>query len=281
MALGNINPGEIVTVEDFMDSMVHFMTPSEPNYKEKVTLVFSDGSRMIVRKDTLMWYENNHGGDDGKTLAWRGHEFQVVAGKLKVGDAIPVLTQGQGVSGTEWWDGLKKTARIEVKKVIDPADNTTFEGIGNHKFEAKMPVPGELISVQDIKNLLVSTGTKMYEYTQVEVFEWYNPAWTNNEHVIPAWSDPGPDISKYAGDGWSIARNWRFKRLTNPITTSEGLYKNVVTDNKIHEDQLISIYHIQRLMSKMYVTNNNRGFDYIHHLTCHNNCHHNCHCARW
>jgi len=245
VALGNINPGEIVTVEDFMDSMVHFMTPSEPNYKEKVTLVFSDGSRMIVRKDTLMWYENNH------------------------------------VSGTEWWDGLKKTARIEVKKVIDPADNTTFEGIGNHKFEAKMPVPGELISVQDIKNLLVSTGTKMYEYTQVEVFEWYNPAWTNVEHVIPAWSDPGPDISKYAGDGWSIARNWRFKRLTNPITTSEGLYKNVVTDNKIYDDQLISIYHIQRLMSKMYVTNNNRGFDYIHHLTCHNNCHHNCHCARW
>ena len=259
-----------------MDSMVHFMTPSEPNYKQKVTLVFSDGSRMIVKKSELMWYRHNGNGYE--------NGFQRMAKDFTTSgetSKVDKLTMGKGVYDANTWGKLKYTSPITVKKIIDPADNTTFEGIGNHKFEAKMPVPGELISVQDIKNLLVSTGTKMYEYTQVEVFEWYNIAYQNQHDVIPAWSDPGPDISTNPGDGWRIARNWRFKRLTNPITTSEGLYKNVLTDNKIHEDQLISIYHIQRLMSKMYVTNNNRGFDYIHHLTCHNNCHRHCHCARW
>lgn len=269
-------PGDLITVEDFMKAVVTFMTPSEPNYKNKITIVFDDGSRMIVLKNQRMWYAHNY----QHASYYDGWETN--SSSLKVGDTIPMagLRMGKGWNGN-CQNMPRGKQNIKVQKIIDPADNSLYEGVGNHKFEAKMPVPGEIISVADIKNFLVSTGTKMFEYTTVNVFEWFNHAWQNNKNNWPYWVDPGGDISKSAGDGFKVEYVWQHKRLTAPITTSEGLYKNVDSESKLHEDQLISIYHLQRLISKMYVTNNNRGIDYIHHVTCHNNCHRSCHCARW
>ena len=50
---------------------------------------------------------------------------------------------------------------------------------------------------------------------------------------------------------------------------------------QLKEDDLISILQLENILNTMYNDKNNNGYDYIHHLTCHNNCHSSCHSMHW
>lgn len=254
----NPQPGDIITVEDLMDCIVYYLMPPVTEYQDKITLIFQDGLRISVLRDQLMGL-NEFG-------QWQDYAYNVA----RVGYTIPKQYMGQDWTG----HGPSPMSQAHiVSQVVDPADNTIYNGIDKHTIEGRMPVPGELISVEDIKALLVNTGSKMYTYTTVYVYEWSNISYENRD-PWPMWTNPG-------GNGWVLRRQWQYQKLGDPINTSDGLYGKLPDDQKIKEDQLISIYHLQRILSQMYNTNNNMGQDTIHHLCCHNNCHGRCHCARW
>ena len=52
----DVNDGSIITIEDFMDNLVHYLMPAAPQYNEKMTLCFNNGTKMVVRKDTNIGY---------------------------------------------------------------------------------------------------------------------------------------------------------------------------------------------------------------------------------
>lgn len=253
----DVNPGEIISVEDFMDNVVHYLTPPVAEYQDKITIIFNTGLRISVLRDQIMGL-SDYGG------------WQKRAGDLRVGETIPSQYIGQGWTG----NGPSPMSTPQtITQIIDPSDNTIYNGVDKHVFEGRMPIPGELISVPDITDFLIRTGNIMYTWTTVYVYEWTNYSYENRD-PWPMWRNPG-------GNGWELRRQWQYQKLGDPITTEGGLYSKIPEDQKIKEDQLISIYQLQRILSQMYVTNDNLGTATVHHLTCHNNCHGRCHCKRW
>lgn len=257
----NPQPGQIISVEDLMDTFVYYMMPPVPQYQDKITLVFNDGVRFSVLRDQIMG-TNTFGG------------WQAVAGSLRVGDTIPAQYLGDSWSGKRRPSDIPKSKARTITQIIDPADNTTFSGIDKHTFEAKMPIPGELISIPDITNFFITSGETMYQYKYVYVYEWTNDNYSNERDVWSRWDNPG-------GPGWIIVRQWQLQQLITPVTSEGGLYEKIPEDKKLKEDQLISIYNLKWILSQMYNVNNNLGSSSSHHLTCHSNCHHACHCKRW
>ena len=47
-------PGDIITVEDFMDCLVYYLMPPVAEYQDKITVLFTDGLRLTIRRDQLM-----------------------------------------------------------------------------------------------------------------------------------------------------------------------------------------------------------------------------------
>jgi hypothetical protein len=272
----NAAPGDIITIEDFMDNIIHYLMPAVPDYSNKITIVFSNGKRMTVLKTQKLGYYHSY--NDDKCVHFSGWETSA-ASNLKVGDVVAgsnFEVIKDSVSGTASYRSMFATnADYTVSKIVDPADNTIFDGIDQHTFEAKMPIAGELISVNDIKNLLVNTGAKMYSYKTVYMYEWDNNKWENNENKHPDWVESETN-------GWYIANEWQYRELYNPVNVTDGLYSKVSASDKIQENQLISIYQLKRILSQMYSVNNYDGVEYVHRIVCHHNCHDSCHChVRW
>lgn len=274
----DVNDGSIITIEDFMDNLVHYLMPAAPQYNEKMTLCFNNGTKMVVRKDTNIGYYRTY--EDDKCVHYSG--FNVPrAGNLKVGDSFIVSTfeilGDKIVSGNGQFHSMlvNTGTNLVIQKIVDPADNTVFDGISQHTFEAKMPVPGEIISVADIKNFLVNTSVKMYQYKTVFVYEWNNNKYENNEWRRPDWYGN-------SSNGWSIVNKWQYTELFNPVSVADGLYAQVSSEDKIKEDQLISVLHIKKILSQMYSVANYDGVEYVQRSICHYNCHSSCHChIRW
>jgi len=280
-----VKEGDIITIRDFVDTLVYYLEPAVPNYSNKVTIVFDDGTRIIVLKNQRVGYFYNREHAVGRGGNYTDG-YETNQKDLVVGAHLMPMRMGKNYHGpagdTNTCNRAPLSREYVVTKVIDPADNTMYEGVDNHVFESKIPVAGELISIEDVKNLMVNTGSTIYKYTTVFVYEWYNMAFENNQDRAPIWDDPGVAAATSPGNGWVIDHTWQFRLLTAPETsTSEGLYAAINPSIKLKEDELISILQLQNIMNTMYSVNNNNGVDYIHHLTCHNNCHSSCHTMHW
>lgn len=262
-----IEPGTIISVQDFMDSLVHYLMPPVTDYQNKITLIFQSGLRFNVLKEQVLGLGGGGGEDWVGRVGWTA-----IARNITVGYTIPV----QNGSSTFVGRGPAPETRAErCIQVVDPADNTTFNGTDKHDFEAKMPIPGQLISVPDIEDFMITTGATMYTYKTLFVYSWNCSSYENIRNTWPVWQNPG-------GPGWTLRNQVQLQILGDPVpVTSGGLYQNIPDEQKIKEDQLISIYQIQTILSQMYMTNNNLGSETFHHLVCHHNCHGRCHCARW
>ena len=277
----DLKEGQIITIEDFMDTVVKYLMPPVPNYGECITIIFANGIKWAVRKGIMIGYFHNK--EYAKYVDGEEHNTS----KLKVGDLI--FNSNFHYSGTDYvYHGdARKSPTLNGKnylitKIVDPSDNTIFDGIDKHTFEAKMPVPGELISVVDVKNILVNTGAKMYMFQHRYQYEWYNVAYQNRKNCWPDFNDPGMNQSSDPGDGWRVKRSWYCRILKPPKNVKDGLYAALPTNLKFAEDDLITYLQLQNALSVMYNTNNFESTPYyMHHLTCHDNCHHNCHCVRW
>lgn len=263
-----ITEGQIISVEDFMDTVMSFLMPPVSEYTNKITIIFHDGTRITVKKNQRMFYRHDN------EFASYVDGWETNSSNLRVGDKIPKLKMGKDYTGPA--QGAPWMRELTVIKIVDPADNSVYDGVQNHTIEAKMPVAGELISIPDIKNLLINVGAKMYSYSTVLIYEWFNLAY-QNEHTQPIWTDPGSDLSGYPGDGWRVKYSWKVLRLVNPLGINEGLYSGIDDTVKFNEEQLISYVQLRKILATMYNVNNDKGVDYIHHLTCHNNCHKHCH----
>lgn len=280
-----VKEGDIITIRDFVDTLVYYLNPAVPNYTKKVTIVFDDGTRTIVNKEQRIGYLYNHDHQSGRCGNYTDG-YETNQKDLVVGAHLMPMRMGKGYHGyageTNKCNWAPLSREYVVTKVIDPADNTVYEGVDNHAFESKIPIAGELISIQDVKNLMVNTGSTIYQYTTVFVYEWYNMLYDNSKDHSAHWDDPGLGATTSPGPGWKIDHTWQFRLLTAPETsTSEGLYAGLNSSIKLKEDELISILQLENIMNTMYSVQNNRGYDYIHHLTCHSNCHGSCHSMHW
>ena len=280
-----VKEGDIITIRDVVDTIVYYLNPAVPNYTKKVTIVFDDGTRTIINKEQRIGYFYNR----DHAMGIQGNYvdgYETNQKDLVVGAHLKPMRMGKNYNGpagaTNTCNRAPLSREYVVTKVIDPADNTVYEGVDNHVFESKIPIAGELISIQDVKNLMINTGSTIYRYTTVFVYEWYNMAYENNEDRAPIWNDPGLSASSSPGNGWMIDHTWQFRLLTAPETSSsEGLYNMLDPSIKLKEDDLISILQLENILNTMYNDKNNNGYDYIHHLTCHNNCHSSCHSMHW
>ena len=79
-------PGDIITVEDFMDCLVYYLMPPVAEYQDKITVLFTDGLRLTIRRDQLMGL-NEFG------------QWQDYAYNLRVGYTIPAQYIGQNWTG--------------------------------------------------------------------------------------------------------------------------------------------------------------------------------------
>lgn len=267
----NPQPGDIVTVEDFMDTLVKYLMPPVPNYQDKITLIFKSGLRMSILRDQVMGthghnYTNGDYNNDGCP------DWVKVAGQMKIGEQIPPHHNGTNFSGR---GPSPKVGAETLVQIVDPSDNTIYNGIDKHTFEGKMPVPGELISIPDITSFLINSGSKMYKWTVYYVYDWNCTSYENIRNTWPVWSNPG-------GSGWTLRNQYQFQKLDDPVSESSGgLYETLPNDMKFKDNQLISIYHLQKVLSNMYMDQNQGEQAVFHSLVCHHNCHNRCHCARW
>lgn len=283
--------GDIATVKDFVDMLIYYLMPPVPNFTQKITVITYSGFRMAIRKDARMGLAQ-----------WRarGNDYYMPQGNLAAGDR-----------GWEWghalW-GLNSAAQFRAKssnslnindyttyiptfytgqprpfgdsvvsKIIDPADNTIFQGVDKHTIQGKVPVPGELISADDIRKMLNATGKTVYQWTSVYVYEWTNTSFENRRHHTPTWYNPG-------GSAWRNVNNFSYQRLDNPLDANKsnyGLYDRANKKFQPSEDELITFVQLQNLLSDMYSDKNQGKKEIDHVLSCHINCHHNCHSMHW
>lgn len=265
-------PDQIITVKDFVDNMTYYLMRPVTDFSKKVTIVTHDRDtgkefRYIVNKDAVEQFAR----------------YAYAVSGIKVGNTTAKdVYRGDRYTGRRSGDfDYNNKDRFDdapsnkiVIKIIDPADNSVYEGVDKHKIEANLPVPGQLISVPDIKNLLISCGQKMYTWKNVYVSAWRNLAYENVHDGWPQWNQPG-------GNGWVQVNNspqWSFQQLQEP---KESLYTDLLTSDQLKEDDIISIYQMKYIASKMYNVNNQIEGTNMYFLSCHNNCHHQCHCARW
>lgn len=301
----NPGVGKIITVQDFVDMMIYYLMPPEVDYGDKITVVLDSGFRFNIKKDMKVgcrpWCTrcksylcNNyriidksgtHASDAGQIVTnknpnvdmWDRNYYKAKASDYRVGHKFPKFYDQRYFMGTN------VSNEATVTKIIDPADNSSFGGINNHKVD--MPVPGHLISFTDIKNILNETGSKMYKYNQCYVYNWSNPNWTNsgdepNSKNSFAWSNGG----KTRGSGWNCLNSWYYSKLEGNIT---NLYDSTVGSGalaslNLNETMYIATYDLQAIVSGMYYNTNLALPSYsIHVISCHHNCHSSCHCARW
>lgn len=264
------HPEEIITVKDFVDNMTYYLMRPVQDFKDKVTIVFQDVTnryefRAIINKSAVMNFMR---------ASYNVSDLKV--GSTTSGDIYGGNYTGRRNANRDW-DGkdlrTHTPSNKRIIKIIDPADNTIYEGVDKHVIEGNIPIAGQLISVPDIKALLTNCGQKMYTWKSVYVSAWYNVAYENRlGGEWPVWNKP-------SGNGWlQSGDQWSYMELLEP---KESLYTDLPASEELKEDELISIYQLRNMMSNMYVENNQVSAENIYFLTCHNNCHHKCHCARW
>ena len=282
--------GTIISVKDFIDMIVYYLMPPTTEYKDKITVVTHTGFRMIVKKNCHMGMINATGtymekpNQSNTRDGWANGQqlWDMVASDLRpTSNHTPDLDNHKTYI-PKYYTGVglpQPFGNSPVSKIIDPADNTTYEGVDKHKIAGTMPVAGELISVEDIENMLNATGATIYKWTIVVVHDWTNRSFENRPDHTPDW-DPNNDGTA-GGPGWEQVNAWQYIRLNTPFST---LYSTSIPANlKFKETDYISPEHIQTVAEHMYLigAGNNAQYETIHVLSCHNNCHHNCHCHRW
>lgn len=277
----NPGQGEIITIRDFIDMMVYYTMQPEPDYQSKITVICSDGVRMNVYKDKVV------GMNSGDGFVYLRPDWSNSGIPSNVWYMTPSSFR---INGGSRWNGLipyfytskgRSTYKHSViVKILDPADNSIFDGVENHIFNADIPTAGELISIPDMVNFLSTISTTVYKTTDVFVYEWRNNNWTNdgdfNPHCVPWYSSGG-------GPGWSLLNSWYYSRLDTPSTYGID-YNSLPSSLKLSEDQYISTDQLQSIASALYQSTlqRNKGItETIHVLSCHKNCHESCHCARW
>lgn len=275
--------GTIISVRDFMDMIVYYLMPPVAEYKDKITVVTHTGFRMTVKKNCKMGMIGGSGTYMEGTTAnnengWGGGQplWSATASNLKATASSSVSLTDYNHYIPKFYTGASRPfGNSAVSKIIDPADNTIYEGIDKHKIAGTMPVAGELISIEDIENMLNSTGSTMYRWTVVIVHDWTNTSWENRKWHTPDWYSSG------GGPGWRQVNSWQYIRLDTPFKT---LYSTSIPESlKFKETDYISPEHVQTVAQQMYTIGAGKGTSYetVHALSCHTNCHHNCHCARW
>ena len=280
-------PGDIISVKDFMNCIVHFLLTPVPDYNDKMTVVCSDGFRFIVKRNTIMgpkieppgvfnfWKRNSNDLSSGDIIPASYASSLPVNGKYKCYMNPPLHYNSHGNTSFDKYDD-----NLMVNRVVFPADdisdfNNSIVGLPNHKLLGRTPVPGELISIEDVEKLLNDTARSKYAWTYVFVHEWMCIAYENVPYNWPAWNNPG-------GPGWEVQNSWFYIRLDTELMDSSGkgiLYDIVKANGDgIDPETYISIYKIQRILAKMYETNiNYKGYETLHIRTCHYNCHSQCH----
>ena len=275
--------GNIITVRDIIDMIVYYLMPPPTDYTKKITIVTSSGLKLTVNKsqklglrfDSPEGYEyiNVNGADIQKS----GHPLWGVetASRLHATNSTTVNTDDNYTYIPTFYSGKGNPyGDSNVIKIIDPADNTTYQGVDKHQIEGKMPIPGELISVDDIRTLLNANGKKVYKWTDINIYEFTNTSFENAKNKMPAWSNPG-------GKGWRIVNQWKYTRLQDPVLINDpnnGLYDKTDPNLKPKESQLITPLQLQNLLSVMYSTESKGNAESVYVLSCHSNCHHSCHC---
>ena len=266
-------PDQIITIRDFIDNLVYYLMRPVEDYTKKITVVTQDIDskatyRYIINKSALMHFSTHTTSVSSLVVG------STTTKDIYGGDYTGRRTNARDYNGR---DKVSDTpANKKVTKIIDPADNTVYEGVDKHVLEGKFPVAGQLISVADLRELFKNCSSKMYEYKITYVSAWKNVAYENHrpENEWPVWNRPG-------GNGWILNGDnaqWSYVQLKNPRDT---VYDITPTSAKFREDELIAIYRLKNMMSKMYVATGDPEVRNLYFLTCHNNCHHNCHCARW
>lgn len=266
--------GNIITVQDLIDMMVYYLMPVEPKYLTKITVICYSGFRMNIEKDAKI---GNYYFEQRRYYNYINYNHQNLWGLERASDFRANSTNSLNLGDfIHYIPGLytgspAKFGNSVVSKILDPADNSVYEGVDKHVIVGTMPTPGDLISVTEINSLLNANGQKMYNWTHVFVYEWSCYTY-ENRHRTPPWSVNG-------AYGWKIIGSWQYTRLDNASTTN--MVNPVQSTLQLKEDDLITYTQFQNLMSNIYQVVARHDNETIHALSCHDNCHHSCHCRRW
>ena len=266
--------GNIITVQDLIDMMVYWLMPPEPKFLTKITVICYNGFRMNIEKDAKIGNRMFNG---------RGHYTYTNYGRQNLWGLNKASDfRASGSTSVSTWSynyyipGIYTGSPVKfgnsvVSKILDPADNSVYEGVDKHIIAGTMPNPGELISIQDINKLLNANGQVMYNWTNVFVYEWACYIYENNGR-IPPWNTSG-------GVGWRLIGSWQYTRLDD--VSKSNMVTSAPANLQLKEDDLITYTQFQNLMSNIYQVVARHSDETVHALTCHDNCHHSCHCARW
>ena len=55
----DLKEGQIITIDDFMDTVVKYLMPPVPNYGECITIIFANGIKWSIRKGIMIGYFHN------------------------------------------------------------------------------------------------------------------------------------------------------------------------------------------------------------------------------
>ena len=283
----NPKPGEIITIEDFMVCMAHFLLTPVPDYNNKVTVICTDGFRFIINKNETMgqterppkvdpvWSQKISDLQTGSLIP-TSYMGKLPTSKYRTDYLNCTIVYGKNEKRYYW----KADDRVSVLQIVSPADdisdfNGSVVGLNNHKLRGRTPIPGELISIEDVKNILNDTGRTKYAWTYVYFHEWYCTAYQNQPDTWPTWN------ATSGGPGWMLNRSWYYIRLDTELQDSSGngiLYDLVSSSEWFLKDTYISTYQLQKVLAEMYKANiNHNGYETINVRTCHYNCHNSCH----